>query len=563
MASAVVIQGSSEKVPEAAVGKGLRKNKGALQGDETQAVGFMNILAQMLSTDGTSEGAKCLPMPMAFSLTDGAMGVDQDQADSSDSKEGQNLIAMAVQGLQKDFQGGEGLVISGSGVEMEALNPKALQSAIELLTAMKDKLSAANTSTVKDSVSATDTSQNAQMIDQVIQSLTIRLANLNNPAEDNGCEAVSSGVQQDHSKALQMTAAAKAAVETLQNKESVMPAKDQNDTDPSVAAPEAGNEKIDATFPKLLKADHDRKASARPESLAIAAQSTAAAENSAESTETRVMPQMTSSDKPSNNQSKIKTPVTGESNSLFKDNANNAEEKSEAITSNEHSMPKDIEAKVSSKESTAPLRQESAKTGEENKHTTIKIESSSVSQRSDQSTLAGVAVMTNTKIDDSGSVKAQAVIRQVVESVDTSFSNGSSRVKLELTPPNLGTLNMDLVVTQDRVKVIIVADNHDVSNLLQSNMDQLKSSLQQQGLKMDGIDVSVQDRFLGSQNGNSTGNWGGQQAWHHNGQTQDGTNYYGGASETGDAATSARMDSAEQTSDLKRDRNNMGLNLFV
>ena len=91
------------------------------------------------------------------------------------------------------------------------------------------------------------------------------------------------------------------------------------------------------------------------------------------------------------------------------------------------------------------------------------------------------------------------MINQVAEGAESALKKDYSRVRMELNPPQLGTLDMDLLVSHDRVRMIIMTDSQDVRNLLQGNMDQLRSSLEQQGLKMDGIDVFVQDRYAGSQ----------------------------------------------------------------
>ena len=179
----------------------------------------------------------------------------------------------------------------------------------------------------------------------------------------------------------------------------------------------------------------------------------------------------------------------------------------------------------------------------------IKTEGASIVRHGDQTGGAGNVSSLTAKSVEAGEIKPQVVIQQVVDGVTSSIGKDSGRIRIELTPPNLGTLNLDLVVTQDHVKMVILADNQDVRNLLQSNMEQLKTSLQQQGIKTDAINVFVQDRLLSNSNGNPGGNWGGQHAWHFQGQMQDGSNS-GNAFAWGTQETALEGDTDDPLSNL-------------
>jgi flagellar hook-length control protein FliK len=71
---------------------------------------------------------------------------------------------------------------------------------------------------------------------------------------------------------------------------------------------------------------------------------------------------------------------------------------------------------------------------------------------------------------------------------------GASRIVITLEPPNLGTLNMDVRVQHDMVRMVLIADNNEVKQVLHANLDQLKTALQGQGLNIDRFDVLVHDR---------------------------------------------------------------------
>ncbi len=73
----------------------------------------------------------------------------------------------------------------------------------------------------------------------------------------------------------------------------------------------------------------------------------------------------------------------------------------------------------------------------------------------------------------------------------------SGRVRIALNPPSLGTLDVDVLVRGNKVHVILQAENSDVKQMLQSNMESLKGSLRNQGLVADTIQVFAQEKSNG------------------------------------------------------------------
>lgn len=69
--------------------------------------------------------------------------------------------------------------------------------------------------------------------------------------------------------------------------------------------------------------------------------------------------------------------------------------------------------------------------------------------------------------------------------------NGSSSMVIKLDPPTLGRIDMRIEVKEGVVRAAIVADNHDVKNAIEGNLDALKRSLNANGLKVDEISVTV------------------------------------------------------------------------
>jgi flagellar hook-length control protein FliK len=87
-------------------------------------------------------------------------------------------------------------------------------------------------------------------------------------------------------------------------------------------------------------------------------------------------------------------------------------------------------------------------------------------------------------------IDARALINQVAEQ-----ARKAGRIRIVLTPPRMGTLDMDVVVRDNKVQVILKAENNDVWHALKSNMTSLETALRNQGLMVDTIQVSVQEKF--------------------------------------------------------------------
>lgn len=87
---------------------------------------------------------------------------------------------------------------------------------------------------------------------------------------------------------------------------------------------------------------------------------------------------------------------------------------------------------------------------------------------------------------------------QMIDRITAQFtemiSSDGGRVKITLTPPSLGTLEMDVMVRNGSVKVMLIADSKEVQQMLSGHLDSLKGSLQNQGLIIEKCDVMMHDR---------------------------------------------------------------------
>ena len=129
-------------------------------------------------------------------------------------------------------------------------------------------------------------------------------------------------------------------------------------------------------------------------------------------------------------------------------------------------------------------------------HSVDKISSAGAYHHTSLHSGGGSAVM-NESVNSHG-IEPRALINQIASGVKS-----SSRVRITLNPPSLGTLDVDVLVRDNKVHVILQTENNDVRHILQSNVEQLKSSLHSQGLIVDNILVSLQEKpdNAGSQSG--------------------------------------------------------------
>ncbi len=80
------------------------------------------------------------------------------------------------------------------------------------------------------------------------------------------------------------------------------------------------------------------------------------------------------------------------------------------------------------------------------------------------------------------------------------LSDDGGEMRLRLQPPDLGELDLRLVVEGgNRLNLTIAADRQDVAGLLQRHLDELKTSLQQAGLEVTGASVQTRSEFAREQ----------------------------------------------------------------
>ncbi len=107
---------------------------------------------------------------------------------------------------------------------------------------------------------------------------------------------------------------------------------------------------------------------------------------------------------------------------------------------------------------------------------------------------------------DDRPVKTEMLVERVLAAVSNPAKGGVNRVKIALNPPNMGTMDMEVIVRDKMVRVVFRVEGTEVSRFLNANVEQLRNSLAGQGLTVDSILVSGQgEQASGERYGSAQG----------------------------------------------------------
>ncbi|MBW1940718.1 MAG: flagellar hook-length control protein FliK [Deltaproteobacteria bacterium] len=93
------------------------------------------------------------------------------------------------------------------------------------------------------------------------------------------------------------------------------------------------------------------------------------------------------------------------------------------------------------------------------------------------------------------------VLSQIVKKAALNLKNGQTQVKIEIKPESLGHLRMQISTENHQVTAKIMAENPLVKEIIENNIHQLKTELQNHGLEIDKFDVDVFGSDVSDQNG--------------------------------------------------------------
>ncbi len=99
---------------------------------------------------------------------------------------------------------------------------------------------------------------------------------------------------------------------------------------------------------------------------------------------------------------------------------------------------------------------------------------------------------------------ANSIMSQVTESIRVNYSADTTTMELQLHPASLGTVNMQIASTNGIVTAHIIVQNEAVKAALESQLITLQQTFDEQGTKVEAVEVSVANYDLGKGTGSDT-----------------------------------------------------------
>ena len=85
------------------------------------------------------------------------------------------------------------------------------------------------------------------------------------------------------------------------------------------------------------------------------------------------------------------------------------------------------------------------------------------------------------------------------------MADNIQQARIQIDPPELGSLEIKLHITQDQASVQVQAQNHQVKDVLEANVQRLRDALNEQGLELAGFDVGTSGQGASEQNSGGQG----------------------------------------------------------
>lgn len=104
-------------------------------------------------------------------------------------------------------------------------------------------------------------------------------------------------------------------------------------------------------------------------------------------------------------------------------------------------------------------------------------------------------------VNDTTGVDTTQIIRQIVDAAKVTVSQQVTSMEIQLNPENLGKINLTIMAKEGVITAQLTAENETVKKALENQMSVLKDNFNNQGLKVDSVEVTVQSHaFDGSHN---------------------------------------------------------------
>lgn len=93
-----------------------------------------------------------------------------------------------------------------------------------------------------------------------------------------------------------------------------------------------------------------------------------------------------------------------------------------------------------------------------------------------------------------GAITSENLVRQVGDKMSVLVKDGFSKATINLEPPSMGHLKVDIIVKDNMVRASIVADHQIVKEVLKANLSSLTDALTHQGFQVSELNVFLGDR---------------------------------------------------------------------
>lgn len=99
----------------------------------------------------------------------------------------------------------------------------------------------------------------------------------------------------------------------------------------------------------------------------------------------------------------------------------------------------------------------------------------------------------NLKVEKNEIIEAKQFINQIAQKAGGFLSKDRNEMSIQLTPENLGKISIKIGLNEGSLTGKIYAENYAVKEIIETNLNQLRDSLEEQGLNIAGLEVHIGD----------------------------------------------------------------------
>jgi len=119
-----------------------------------------------------------------------------------------------------------------------------------------------------------------------------------------------------------------------------------------------------------------------------------------------------------------------------------------------------------------------------------------------------VQVRQVTEVRHTGNETSSKIMSQIVEKAQVLSLPNRTEARITLTPAQLGSIDIKIMVQDAQVRGHIVVDNQSVKQIVEQNINQLKDAIANQGINLGGITVDINENKAQFEGQNNNGNDG-------------------------------------------------------